>query len=91
MKAKIWSKEWWVKECDPKVLKPYYGNMLEQCTFKVLEVCEHYFEPMGYTCVFVLGESHFAIHTFPEEGKTYIQLSSCNKSKYDQFVNMIEV
>ena len=34
-------------------------------------------------------ESHFAIHTFPEENKTYIELSSCNEEKQIYFVNNI--
>jgi S-adenosylmethionine decarboxylase len=32
-----------------------------------------------------LAESHLAIHTFPEEGKTYIELSSCNERMQKAF------
>ena len=42
-------------------------------------------EPEGYTALWLLGESHFAIHTFPEEQKTYIELSSCNLEYYEFF------
>lgn len=52
---------------------------------------EHYFEPQGYTCLWLLSESHFAIHTFPEANKTYIELSSCNRQMYENFlINLSE-
>ena len=45
--------------------------------FQILDKCEHYFPVQGYTGLWLLSESHFAIHTFPEEDKTYIELTSC--------------
>jgi len=33
-----------------------------------------------------LSESHFAIHTFPEENKFYWELSSCIEQKYVDFI-----
>ena len=52
---------------------------------------EHYFTPYGYTALFLLAESHFALHTFPEENKTYIELSSCvKKGFYYRFVDDIK-
>lgn len=33
----------------------------------------------------VLGESHFAIHTFPEENRAYIELSSCVDLPFNKF------
>ena len=47
---------------------------------------EHSFQPQGYTAIWLLAESHFAIHTFPEENKTYIELSSCNRTMYHAFL-----
>ena len=34
------------------------------------------------------AESHFAVHTFPEFGRTYIELSSCNLDFYLNFLSM---
>lgn len=45
----------------------------------MLAVTEHRFRPYGYTALWLLGESHFALHTFPECGRTYYEISSCNK------------
>ena len=50
---------------------------------------EHAFEPIGWTGIWLLAESHLAIHTFPEENKTYIEISSCNKEMYDEFLKLL--
>lgn len=60
--------------------------MLKTSGFGIIGFMEHFFEPQGYTGLWLISESHFAIHTFPEENKTYIELSSCNKEMYDQFI-----
>jgi len=36
------------------------------------------FEPVGYTFAFVLSESHFTIHTYPEYRSCYIDIFCCN-------------
>jgi len=90
MKAKIWNYSKWVSETDPSVLSEQYGKWLREAGFTILREVEHHFTPYGYTKLYLLCESHFAIHTFPEEGKTYIELSSCNKAYYDRFVRMVE-
>ena len=41
------------------------------------------------TALFLLSESHFAIHTFPEENTTYIELSSCIKLPFDNFIKSL--
>jgi S-adenosylmethionine decarboxylase len=40
--------------------------------------------------LFLLSESHFAIHTFPEEGQSYIELSSCVFEPFLKFVSNIK-
>lgn len=41
--------------------------------------------------LWLLAESHFAIHTFPEENKMYIEISSCVKMYFDNFLTQLEV
>ena len=89
MKAMIWNKSYWVSETDPAILKKEYSDKLVNAGFNVLDSVEHYFLPQGYTVLFLLAESHLAIHTFPEESKSYIELSSCVKDKFDNFVSRI--
>lgn len=70
-------------------IKNYFEQKLLECGFNILGFKEHKFKPQGYTVLFLLGESHFAVHTFPEHNKMYIELSSCNKSKYKKFCKII--
>lgn len=89
MKAQIWNFNEWITDTDPASLFVRFDSMLQNAGFHVLRCVEHHFEPFGYTALFLLGESHFAIHTFPEENKTYIELSSCNKAYFDRFVALM--
>ncbi len=85
MEAKIWNKNGWLSETNPTTLKNNFSDLLGLSGFEILNFVEHYFEPQGYTALWLLGESHLAIHTFPEEGKSYIELSSCNEYYYLYF------
>ena len=89
MKAQIWNKSYWVLDTDPAILKKEYSDRLINAGFNVLDLIEHHFHPQGYSILFLLAESHLAIHTFPEECKSYIELSSCVKDKFINFVSRI--
>lgn len=85
MEAVIYEKSAWISETRPDVLVAKYKNYLKASGFNFCGEDYKFFYPHGFTAVFLLSESHFAIHTFPEEGKTYIQLSSCIKRYFDEF------
>lgn len=84
--ANIYSHKIWSVCIDPKALKDTYEGLLKEIGFTIILFNEHHFPEQGYTCFWLLGESHLAIHTFPESGKSYIELSSCNKDKLDLFI-----
>lgn len=86
MEAKIWNKNGWVNEIDLTKLKNTFSELLGLSGFNILSFQEHYFEPIGWSGLWLLGESHFAIHTFPEEKKSYVELSSCNEDYFLYFV-----
>lgn len=86
MKAKMHNFSDWIKETDPEKLTALYEPLLLECGFTVINQCEKHFEPHGYTALYLLGESHFAIHTFPEHDTTYIELSSCVREPFLRFV-----
>ena len=90
MLAKIWNYRAWIADTDPVSLSVFFGRILRNAGFTILREVEHHFEPQGYTKMYLLCESHFALHTFPEEGKTYIELSSCNEMMFDKAVKSIE-
>jgi len=91
MKAEIFNIRIWVREINPDKLKEIYSDLLGLSGFEILNFQEHYFKPRGWTGLWLLGESHFAIHTFPEESKSYIELSSCNIDMYNYFVSNINI
>lgn len=90
MTAQIWNFNTWIPETDPAKLYARFDTLLQVAGFHVLKRTEHHFSPFGYTALFLLCESHFAIHTFPEENKTYIELSSCNKAYFDRFIALLK-
>lgn len=90
MIAKIWNYSEWIKETDPKVIREFFDTILRTSGFNVLCLTDHYFTPQGYTALWLLTESHFAVHTFPEFGKSYIELSSCNLEYYQNFLELIK-
>ena len=71
-------------------LIPNLEKKLLKSGFTVIDKVEHYFTKQGYTGLWLLAESHFAIHTFPEEDKIYIEISSCVKKYFDAFLQEIE-
>jgi S-adenosylmethionine decarboxylase len=46
--------------------------------FKVVETAHHQFEPQGETIVYILSESHFTIHTYPEHNYVSLDIYICN-------------
>jgi S-adenosylmethionine decarboxylase len=79
----------WIDETNPLIIYNTFISLLNKSGFGVENVIEKHFKPFGYTALFLLSESHFAIHTFPEENKTYIELSSCVKEPFDKFIKSI--
>lgn len=88
MQAKMWNNSAWIAETNPSKIKAMFDAILHECGFTILECTEHYFSPQGYTALYLLSESHFAIHTFPEFSKSYIELSSCNMEYYLHYLEL---
>src|SRR3990167_9843644 len=52
----------------------------------ILGSSEHLFEGGGWTCTWVLSESHASIHTYPEYGNCFVDLFTCGmKCDYHAF------
>lgn len=85
MRAKMYNFNVWIEATEPAQLKKYFDNVLQDSGFNICGYIDKHFEPFGYTGLYLLSESHFAIHTFPEEGKTYIELSSCIEEPFIKF------
>jgi len=90
VKAEVWNKNKWIILTNPEKLKDMFSDILLKAGFSIINFQEHFFKPTGYTALWLLSESHFAIHTFPEENKSYIELSSCGREHFCNFLNILE-
>jgi len=56
-------------------------NMLLQAAHEagatVLGAIKHELTPFGLTAVVILAESHISLHTYPEQGKAYLDAFTC--------------
>ena len=85
----LFNNTFWIAESNPEKLRTSFQSLLEACDFEILNFMEHHFSPQGYTCIWLLGESHFAIHTYPEYERAYIELTSCVQEKNALFASHI--
>ncbi|MDR0384681.1 MAG: S-adenosylmethionine decarboxylase [Prevotellaceae bacterium] len=90
MQAKIWNYSQWIAETNPATIKTLFDRVLRESGFRILNESEHHFYPQGYTGLWLLSESHFAVHTFPEFQKSYVELASCNLEYYIKFVELMK-
>lgn len=89
MKAAIYNHTIWVATAETQQLQKLLATWLDDAGFTILNFIEHQFNPVGYTAIWLLSESHLALHTFPEENKAYIELSSCNQAKNLAFADLV--
>ena len=91
MKAQMFNERFWIRETDSSKLRYMFLKLLKKSGFKILGYKEHFFKPYGYSLIVLLSESHFAIHTFPEENKTYCELTSCVLDQFNNFLEHLNV
>ena len=90
MKAELFNFRCWINESETSLLKKSMHAILVKCDFEILGQIDHQFKPQGYTALWLLGESHLAIHTYPEHNTTYIELTSCACDKNQIFIDEIK-
>jgi S-adenosylmethionine decarboxylase len=90
MKAELFNFRCWVSESEAVLLQTSLNQFLISSEFEVLGFLDHHFNPHGYTAIWLLGESHLALHTFPEEQKCYVELTSCIRVKSEKFQQLLK-
>jgi S-adenosylmethionine decarboxylase len=50
----------------------------QKAGLSILAVVKHDFYPQGFSGAIILGESHVAIHTFPENNEAWIEIATCD-------------
>ncbi len=86
----VYNYQTWIHQVDEKELVPRLKEILELSGYTIINFVEHKFSPHGFTCVWLLAESHFAIHTFPEDGRSYLELTGCVEWMNKKFVEHLE-
>lgn len=90
MKAMMYNSAGWIKQTDEKYLRETFTTILKESGFGIEDQIHKSFDPYGYTGLWLLSESHFAVHTFPEEGKAYIEMSSCIKEPFEMYMQILK-
>lgn len=57
---------------------PILDEIVHALNLHVVSQTGYQFQPVGYTHAYVLSESHFTIHTYPEHRSCYIDIFCCN-------------
>lgn len=73
-----------IQNCSFEALNDaeYLMQLLEEsarvASLTILETTMKRFEPYGVTGVSILGQSHIAIHTWPEQNRMFIDIATCS-------------
>ena len=62
---------------DPGRLRTALEGAVERGRFTPYETVVVKFSPQGVTACAVVGESHLALHSWPEEGRLFFDVASC--------------
>jgi S-adenosylmethionine decarboxylase proenzyme len=65
-------------ELGPEEITAAFGAALRRAGATIVHEVSHAFPGAGLTCVFILSESHAAMHTWPETGTVNIDIFSCS-------------
>lgn len=63
---------------DPSALRSALDLAVSRGPFTGLGTLVVPFSPQGVTACAVVGESHIALHTWPEEGRIFVDIASCS-------------
>ena len=85
LEARVFSLKGWINNTQPDSLVAFFQSELDTASFHILNFTEHSFPENGFTAVWLLAESHLAIHSFTDSGWSFFELTSCNKSKSEIF------
>lgn len=62
-----------------ETIRPVMYQVCKKLGLTVVNEAFHQFDPHGTTGVLVLSESHFSVHTYPENSRIYLDLFCCSK------------
>lgn len=85
----------WINEYpeNTKKLIDFIRENFEKCSITVENELVHYFSESAFTAIWLLSESHFSIHTFPERNYISMDCYTCgnNSRPLSAISNIIEM
>lgn len=66
-------------------------SVITDLDLTVVKKTSHTFSPQGITLIYILSESHLAIHTWPESGILHLDLITCSTSTVNKFENSLKI
>jgi S-adenosylmethionine decarboxylase len=69
----------WLKGNIPSNVLSMAKEAINRSGMTIVDSVVHKFDPQGITAVYVLAESHFIIHTYPEANYLSIDCYTCGK------------
>ncbi|OGC68875.1 hypothetical protein A2415_05525 [candidate division WWE3 bacterium RIFOXYC1_FULL_39_7] len=66
------------------------ASIIQKLKLTVIKSDSHQFSPQGETRVYLLSQSHLAIHTWPEDGVVHVDLVSCSNINEPDFMLAIK-
>ncbi len=85
-------------DCDPLCIgyvdsvRPILVDAVVQCGATALNYAYHQFEPRGVSATVLLAESHFSLHSWPEDGYMALDIFTCGeRMKPDLAIEMMRV
>jgi S-adenosylmethionine decarboxylase len=73
-----------------KDLKEIFGQLLPKATFRVVGFAEYIFPGDGCTLSWTGDDFHINIHTFPEDRKSVIEVTSFNRGRFFMLIRMLD-
>lgn len=64
---------------DPERMRACLQAGVEAGGFTLMDLRVVRFSPVGVTAAAIVGESHLAVHTWPEEGRLFVDVASCGE------------
>ena len=66
----------WLDDAD--ALRAALAEAVSAASFTHYQTVAQRFEPQGVTACAIVGESHVALHSWPEEGRLFVDVASCS-------------
>lgn len=74
---------------SPDEIKKLLDEICEKYNYTILSKTEHIFDPIGYTALYLLSESHISVHTFPEHKYISMDIYTCRTYENNDVYNEI--